>query len=671
MAGLTIRLFGGFELIASSGHLISLPTRRTRSLIALLARHPGMPHTREKLAGALWFDSDERGARTNLRQALKLVRRSLEDQDRPAIISEGDTLALAGHGVDVDVDRFERLLEMDGARALEQAAELYRGDFLDGSTLVDGPFADWSLVERVRLRERALGVFSALLAQRCDAGRSELAVEAALRLLALDPLQESVHRRLIQLYLGQGRRGSALVQYQECINTLERELGIGPEPETVRLFQAMRVRHAQPTSCGNAAAASARAESSPDLASVNALLARPALAVLPFAELGDPSDQGHFAAGLCEDIITALAGWRSFPVIASSSTCLPRDEVPDVRAVSSSLNASYLVDGSIRRSAERIRITVRLVEGSSARQLWGERLDFDYRDMLVLQDQIARQIAAIVGPELERAEFARITLKRTDDLAAWEHCLRGTALLQHCTTDGNARARNSFRRALDLDPEYGDAFTGMAYGYLRDLHGQGGEDRATLLAEGHEAAQRAVVLDGNSSTAHLALATAHVWTERFDVVIPETELAIELNPSNAAARMALGNRLDLIGRTSEGVQQMSYALELNPRDPRRFTYMGFLARAHIALEEFAVALEWARKAVQLRPDLPELHFRLAICLAHVDRAEQAEAALGECERLSPGFLSGQRTWRPYGDADRNAHFFDGLRRHHLLDCPPA
>ena len=131
--------------------------------------------------------------------------------------------------------------------------------------------------------------------------------------------------------------------------------------------------------------------------------------------------------------------------------------------------------------------------------------------------------------------------------------------------------------------------------------------------------------------------------------------------------MALGNRLDLIGRTEEGLAEMECSLQLNPRDPLGSGYMGFLSRAHVSLGHHEEARLWADRAVRLRPDLPDLHFRLAICDGHLDRAKEARAALDECERLSPGFLAGRKDWRPYSDAARNEGFFAGLRRHGLFD----
>jgi len=155
---------------------------------------------------------------------------------------------------------------------------------------------------------------------------------------------------------------------------------------------------------------------------------------------------------------------------------------------------------------------------------------------------------------------------------------------------------------------------------------------------------------------------ANVWAQAFDSAIAETELAIELNPSNAHARRSLGNRLDLIGRNADGIAQMERSLQLNPCDPRRWVQIGFLTRAHLDARHYEEALSWARRAVRLRPDQPDPHFRLAACLAHLGRRAEARAALEACERLRSGAVAEKAAWRPYSDPSRSEHFFAGLRR---------
>jgi len=517
----------------------------------------------------------------------------------------------------------------------------------------------------VQLGERALDVLARLAAQLADAGETERAITQALRLLALDPLQEQAHRLLMRLYGAQGRRGAAVEQYRRCREILRRELAARPEPETERLYH--EVRATRPRVAATIPAFDPGAGAGPSRAVVaDPLLQRPAVVVLPFRNFcGDPG-QTYFTEGLSEDLITALAGWRCFPLIASTSAFTWRDRRADPRRIADDLGARYLVDGSVRRSGARLRISARLIEAETSYTLWTERFDLHLDDILVVQEEAAQKIAALVEPELERAELRRIVTKRTEDLPAWDLCLQGTSFLNRRTPESNAQARSRFERALQLDPGYGDAFTGLAYGYLWDMWETAPDARGPLIESAREAARRAIALDRESSMAHLAFATAHVWAERFDVALPETELAVELNPSNARARGGLGNRLDLIGRTEEGIAHLEAGLRLDPRGHDSWSFTGFLSRAYLSAERYEDALGAAQTAVGLRPDQPIPHYRLAVCLAHLDRADAARAALGRCERLRPGFLETRRGWQPCSDAGRNEHFFAGLKRHGLL-----
>jgi DNA-binding SARP family transcriptional activator/Tfp pilus assembly protein PilF len=658
MVDLKVRLLGGLEVSGPSGKTLAIPTRKAKALLAVLARQPGERQTRERLAGMLWPESSESQARSSLRQSLKLLRRAFSDVGPEVVVGTADMLALEPANIWVDVRLFEQLSEAGTADALEEAAELYRGDFLATLLPPSEPFAEWAMHERTKLQERANGTLGALLRHYSEQGAWARAIQTAVELLGQDPLREDIHRELMRLYHRQGRRGAALQQYDYCKDVLLRDLGIQPEPETADLYRQIR---------GQAATAPVARDDGGQPRPIDAILKRPAVAVLPFEDLTGDSGGQILCDGLAEDVIVALAGWRCFPLVASRSTFTYRDKAIEAAGIADELHARYLVEGSVRRSANKVRVTARLIEGKSGHYLWMERFDLAASDILELQEEAAKRIAAVVEPELEKAEFQRIVKKRTEDLSSWESFIKGMSFLNSETKEGNKRARVLFERAVRLDPTYSDGFMGLAFSYLRDIGADGSMDaREELLARGRDAAQEAVALDGNSSAAHLSLGTAYVWSEDFDAAMAETEAAIELNPSNAHARLALGNRLDLVGRTVEGIMEMERSLNLNPRDPHRWAYMSFLARAHIDARQYEEALRWAQEAVQLRPDKPDQHFRLAVCLGHLGRADEAKSTLTRCERLCAGYVAKRAAWRPYADPDRNQHFFAGLRNLGLL-----
>ena len=246
MTRLDLTLLGSFRARLDSGPVLILPTRKAQALLAYLALPIGQAHPRDKIAALLWGDMRQPQARASLRQALTAIRRALAGVD--ALRVDAETIALDPIAVNVDAVRFEQSARAGTPSSLEQAAALYQGDLLAGLALNEAPFEEWLLGERERLHELALGAFARLLAQQRASGTTDAAVQSALRLLNLDPLQEPVHRALMRLYAQLGRRGAALRQYQVCVAALERELHAEPEAETQALYQEILRRPSAPVS---------------------------------------------------------------------------------------------------------------------------------------------------------------------------------------------------------------------------------------------------------------------------------------------------------------------------------------------------------------------------------------------------------------------------------------
>jgi DNA-binding SARP family transcriptional activator/tetratricopeptide (TPR) repeat protein len=236
MTRLVVRLLGDLQVgRGASGSSVRIPARKVRALLAYLALHPGRPHPRDRLTALLWPDVPDAQARQSLRQALAGLRRVLSKTG--GLVVDADTVAVDPARIDVDVARFEQLVADGSPSRLEQAEALYRGDFLEGFQVKAPAFEDWLVTERERLRELARRAVAKLLAHQTRTGAGEVALRTATRLLALDPLQEDVHRALMRLYVAQGQRAAALRQYQSCVGILRRELGVEPEPATKRLYQ--------------------------------------------------------------------------------------------------------------------------------------------------------------------------------------------------------------------------------------------------------------------------------------------------------------------------------------------------------------------------------------------------------------------------------------------------
>ena len=275
---------------------------------------------------------------------------------------------------------------------------------------------------------------------------------------------------------------------------------------------------------------------------VLALPDRPSIAVLPFQNMSGDPEQEYFSDGLSEDIITLLSAWRSFPVIARNSSFAFKKQSRDIRMIARELSARYVIEGSVRKSSNRVRVTAQLIDAESGHHLWARKFDGALDDVFALQDEITRQIVISVEPEMEKAELRKSETKRSTSLDAWDYFLRGRAFLHQLTPEDVVRARAMFERAVELDPQYSDAWAGLSWTYQREILFDVVEDRRAWEDKALEAARRAVALDNGSSFAHLALSGAFMWSNQHEQSIPETRMAVELNPSNVPAWLALGNR---------------------------------------------------------------------------------------------------------------------------------
>ena len=401
----------------------------------------------------------------------------------------------------------------------------------------------------------------------------------------------------------------------------------------------------------------------PEPSAAEAMFTRPAIAVLPFANMSGDPEQDYFADGLTEDVITALSLWKSFPVIARNSTFAYKGQTPDIRKVGEELGARYVLAGSVRKSGNRVRVTGQLIDAETGHHVWAERLDRELDDIFDLQDELTARIAATVAPEIDRAEGARTTRKPPDSMDAWDHMQRGFSHLDAFSKDGNALAREAFDAALAIDPSYGRAHTGISLNHSRDILLEFAVSRDDAIALAFAAAERAVALDHSDSAAHAVLSIANMWPGRFENVIAEGRRAVELNANNAFARGILGSALDSVGETEDGIRELELSLQLNPQDPQNHIFINTIARAHLIARRYEEAADWSRKALDRRSNFPHAHYVLASALGHLDRADEAaRRALDQCEEIQLGFVARRATWQPYRDAADNKHILDGVQK---------
>lgn len=360
---------------------------------------------------------------------------------------------------------------------------------------------------------------------------------------------------------------------------------------------------------------------------------KPSIAVLPFVNLSGDQEQEYFADGITEDIIAALSRIRQFFVIARNSTFQYKGSSPDIRQVARDLGVRYVLEGSVRKAGERIRISAQLVDGATGNHLWAERFDRKLDDVFAIQDEITQAIVGHIGPELDRAEYERVKGKAPENLDAWELFHRGMALVVTRSRDDNRRARQLFERSLERDPEFAPAYSGIAWSQTEDLY-FGFEKHDTKLVLDH--ARRAVALDDKNPFSHAVLAQALGFAHQPDLAIDEARQAIRINPSLAMGHGILGRLLNNTGHCQEAIEHAEMAIRLSPSDPHIGQIVNVLAIGNFYMGNYEKAVEHARTVIQ-RFDTWAPWLIITAALGHLGDRDGAAEAHAEVKRHQPGF----------------------------------
>ncbi len=635
MVACRLTLLGGFALESGKGGELTLPTRKDRLLLAYLALSAGKPQARERLAGLLWGDRAEAQARDSLKQALAGLRQAFRQAGLDPLRADRESVTFEPEGIEVDAIEFARQATESGA--CDRAVTLYRGELLDGIDGVTAEFEEWLRPERERLGDLAVRVLEQLALSSTPNGVSDETFRLGRHLLARDRLREPVYRALMRLHARNGERAEALKLYAACRDALKQDLGVAPDAKTEELYRDILTDRLSPSSPAP----------EPQRTSV-----RPSLAVLPFSNLSGDPDLGHLCDGVTEDIITGLGRFRLLFVIDRHSSSAVSQQASDVAEIGRRLGVCFLVQGSLKRLGDRVRITVRLIEAGSRAQLWGEAYDSPLSDILAVPDKVTGAIVSTLHGRVEDSLLEQSRRKPT--LAAYECVLRGIKHLRGYGPDDNRRAVELFQQAMDLDPDYAlaRAYRAFADVVLHDYD----EAPDAVFAQALSLASTAVDLDGSDGRCHRLLGSIHRYRGDIRGAERHYQRAITLNPNDANAVAAFGGLLAALGRAEEGIDRIREAMRLNPYHPD--WYWEQLGIALYAARRYADGAESLDHVTRPNYWIPCI---LAACYAQMGRVEEAAAATAEARRLRPDF-SLAKPRLSYWNAPDAEHLMEGMRK---------
>jgi adenylate cyclase len=365
---------------------------------------------------------------------------------------------------------------------------------------------------------------------------------------------------------------------------------------------------------------------------------KPSIAVLPFTNMSGDWEQEFFADGIAEDIITVLSKSRSLFVIARNSSFTYKDKPVAIKDIGRELGVRYVLEGSVRKGGNRVRVTAQLIEATTGGHLWAERYDRELADIFSMQDEITASVTAAIQPAVERSERERASRKAPESLDAWECYHRGMWHFANIEAAENAKARDFFRRAIELDPRFARADSALALTYLNEITLFRPDLRSVNIPRALEYAGNAIKIDATDATARAALSRALWMSGSHAESLAEADLAVSLDPNSASAHGAQGGARLWGGRPREAIQPLQTAMRLSPFDPLIPLWLHFSARAHYWAEDYVASVAVARQLRHSFPNFRQPYNTLIAALGQTGQVDEAHVVMADAiERFGDGF----------------------------------
>ena len=448
--------------------------------------------------------------------------------------------------------------------------------------------------------------------------------------------------------------GDAYRQVEDKVKLSFRDLGEHEVKNIVRPLQVYTVQ-------------SAGASPAIEIEERGKLSSKPSIAVLPLDNLSGDPEQEYFADGITEDLITELSRLRWLLVTARNSTFTYKGQAVDLMQVGRELGVRYVVEGSVRKGGERVRITAQLIDAATAKHIWAERYDRDLSDIFALQDEITETLVAALQGEVGEFERDRARRKPPDSLDAWESYQRGMWHVWKMTAKDLVEAHRLLSRAGESDPNFAQAFAALGYTLFLQVFLSYVDSPLEALEQALRFANKAVAIDNREAMAHFTLGRVQTLRGEYKSAIAELRASIDLNPSSAHAHLGLGVALMLSEQLDEAINEYDTAIRLSPRDPAVWSFYGYRAQTCLLMRDYAAAVDDAHRAIRHPSATFWPHAYLASALGLLDRTEEARTAVDKLLALEPDFTprSAMAAYSPLNPEALKPLFetwIDGLRK---------
>jgi len=389
---------------------------------------------------------------------------------------------------------------------------------------------------------------------------------------------------------------------------------------------------------------------------------KPSIAVLPFVNMSGDPEQNYFSEGITEDIITALSRSPLLFVIARNSTFSYRGKPMDIRKVSKELGVRYILEGSVRKSGNRLRVTAQLIDVTLVKHVWAEKYDGELQDIFELQDQITQQVVASIPVQIQLDIGEKVNRLDRPDVKTWDLLARGIKLFYEATKESLAAADTILRKALVSAPSSSDAHWLLAGVLIHQTFMGYSSDKNATSSEAYELARKAIALEDRNEYAHWVMGLVDLYRGNHDKAIAEYQRAIELNPNCSLAYGSLGTAFNYSGESDESIRNNESAIRSNPRDDSIFFRFTSIALAHYLAGRYREAEEWARKAVYRKPNWYMGHTVLAASLAQLNRLKEATETVDNYLQIFPHARISALKEHPFKNPNDSLRLEEGLRK---------